>query len=229
MLFQGSCCKVVHVIHVCYFYSKIIDDEAENDAAPDVMPEARSVLALVVTLFGKSLLEDLVGNDAGLGEAVHSFPNFDVDPSVFVNQVPEVVFYDDLFRDDVESEAHVFWIGHRGVEVEVGQVNAEEHGARCAYLRVDEEFGSEKVRSGSALVAREIDEITANCESSAIDLLLLRPDIADDATVGGALVFWDLRFSNEENRVRARYVVYSLKQSPQFVCEASFPYLFVFF
>ena len=96
-------------------------------------PEARSVLALAVTLFGKSLLEELVGNDAGLGEAVHSFPNFDVDPSVFVNQVPEVVFYDDLFRDDVESEAHVFRIGHRGVEVEVGQVNAEEHCARCAY------------------------------------------------------------------------------------------------
>jgi hypothetical protein len=43
-------------------------------------------LALVVTLFGKSLLEELYGNDAGLGEAVHSFPDFDVDPSVFVNQ-----------------------------------------------------------------------------------------------------------------------------------------------
>ena len=89
------------------------------------------MLALAGTLFGKSLLKELVGNDAGLGEAVHSFPNFDVDPSVFVNQVPEVVFYDNLFRDDVKSKAHVFQIGHRGVEVEVGQVNAEEHGARC--------------------------------------------------------------------------------------------------
>ena len=174
------------------------------------------------------LLKELVGNDAGLGEAVHSFPNFDVDPSVFVNQVPEIVFYDDLFRDDVKLEAHVFRIGHQGVEVEVGQVDAKEHGARCAYRGVDEEFGGEEVCSGSALVAGEVNEISANRESSAIDLLLLRPAVADDATVGGALVFWDLRFSNEETRVCARCVADSLKQSPQFVCKASFPYPFVF-
>ncbi len=172
------------------------------------------MLALVVTLFGKSLLKELAGNDAGLGEAVHSFPNFDVDPSVFVNQVPEIVFYDDLFRDDVKLEAHVFRIGHQGVEVEVGQVDAKEHGTRCAYRGVDEEFGGEEVRSGSALVAREVDEISANRESSAIDLLLLRPDVADNATVGGALVFWDLHFLNEETRVCASYVADSLKQSP---------------
>ena len=79
-----------------------------------------------------------------------------------------------------------------------------------------------------ALVAGKVDEITANRESSAIDLLLLRPDVADNATVGGTLVFWDLRFS-KETCVCARYVAYSLKQSPQLVCEASFPYPFVFF
>jgi hypothetical protein len=59
---------------------------------------------------------------------------------------------------------HVFWIGHRGVKVEVGQVDAEDHGARCAYRGVDEEFGGEEVRSGSALVAGEVDEIFANRE-----------------------------------------------------------------
>ncbi len=94
---------------------------------------------------------------------------------------------------------------------------------------IDEEFGGEKVRSGSALVAWEVDEITANRELSVIDLLLLRADVADDATVGGALVFWDLRFSNEETHVCARYAAYSLKQSPQFVCETAFSYPFVFF
>ena len=127
---------------------------------------------------------------------------------------PEVVFYDDLLRDDVALEAHVFRIGHQGVEVEVGQVNAEEHGALCTYPGVDEEFGSEKVCSGRALVAGEVNEITANHESSAIDLLLLRPDVADDATIGGALVFWDLRFSNEKTRICARYFAYTLKQLP---------------
>jgi len=152
----------VHVLHVGDFYPKIVDDEAENNTSPDVTPEARSVLALVVALFGQSLFEELVGNDAGLGEAIHSFSNFNVYPSFFVDQVLEVVFYDDFFRDDVESEAHVFRIGHRSVKVEVGQVNAKEHGARCADGGVDEEFGSEKVRGGGARVSGKINEITAD-------------------------------------------------------------------
>ena len=164
---------MVHVIHVGDFYPKTVDDEAENNTLPDVMPVARSVLALVISLFGQSLFAELVGDDAGLREAVHAFSNFDIDPSLFVDQVPEVVFYDDFFGDDFESEAHVFWIGHRSVQVEVGQVDAEEHGARCADGGVDEEFGCEKVRGGGARVPGKIDEIPANCQSSAIDFFLL--------------------------------------------------------
>jgi hypothetical protein len=131
------------------------------------------VLALVVTLFGQSLFEELVGNDAGLGEAVHAFSNFDIYPSLFVDQVPEVVFYNNLFGDDLESEAHVFQIGHRCVQVKVGQVNDEEHSAWCADGGVDEEFGGEKVRGGGARVSGKIDEITADRQSSAIDFFLL--------------------------------------------------------
>ena len=99
MLFQGRC-KVVHVIHVGDFYPKIVNDKAENYAAPDMTPEARSVLALVITPFGQFLFKELVGDDAGLGEALHAFPNFDIDPSVVVDQVPEVVSFDDLVRDE---------------------------------------------------------------------------------------------------------------------------------
>ncbi len=58
-------------------------------------------MALVVTLFGQSLFEELVGDDAGLGEAVHAIANFRIDPSFVINPVPEVVFDDDLFGDDV--------------------------------------------------------------------------------------------------------------------------------
>jgi hypothetical protein len=99
MLFQGRC-KVVHVIHVGDFYPKIVNNKAENYAAPDMTPEAWRVLALVITPFGQSLFEELVGNDAGLGEAIHALTNFDVDPSDVVDQVPEVVSFDDLVRDE---------------------------------------------------------------------------------------------------------------------------------
>ncbi len=94
MLFQGHG-QVVHVVNVGDFYPEVVNYKAENDTAPDVTPEARSVLALVVTLFG------LVGDDAGLGEAVHAFVNFNIDPSFVIYQVPEVVFDDDLFGDGV--------------------------------------------------------------------------------------------------------------------------------
>ena len=92
-----------HVLHVGDFNTKIVDDKAENNILPDVTPEARGVLTLVVALCRQLLFEELVGDDAGLGEAVHSFSNFNVYPSFFVDQVPEVVLYDDFFRDDVES------------------------------------------------------------------------------------------------------------------------------
>ena len=153
---------MVHVIHVGDFYPKIVNDEAENNTSPDVAPEARSVLALVISLFGQSFFEELVGDDSGLREAVHSFSNFDIDPSFFVDKVSEVVLYDDFFGDDVKSEAHVFWIGHRSVQVEVCQVDAEEHGSRCTDGGVDEEFGGEKVRGGGAHVPGKIDEIPAD-------------------------------------------------------------------
>jgi hypothetical protein len=183
---------VVHVIHVGDFYPEVVNYEAENDTAPDVTPESWRVLALVVSLFGESLLEELVGDDAGLGEAIHPFSNFDIDPSFVIDQVAEVVFDGDFFGDDVESEAHVFRFGHRSVEVEVGEVNAEEHGSRGADGGVDEEFGSEEIRSRSALIAGKVNEVTANSESSAVDLLLLRANVAYNATVGGALVLRDL-------------------------------------
>ena len=51
VLFQGSG-QVVHVVHVGDLYPEVVNHEAEDDTAPDVTPEARCVLALVVTLCG---------------------------------------------------------------------------------------------------------------------------------------------------------------------------------
>ena len=49
-------------------------------------------------------------------------------------------------------EAYVFRIGHRTVEVEVGQVNAEEHGAQGADFGVDEEFAVRRSAVGVLLL-----------------------------------------------------------------------------
>ena len=61
-----------------------------------------------------------------------------------------------------------------------------------------------------------------------IDLILLWPDIADNAAICGVFVFGDLRFANEITGVCAGYVAYPLKQSSKFICKAVFPHLSVF-
>ena len=118
MLFQ-CLLQVVHVIHVGHFYSKIVDNKAENNAMPDVAPETWSVLALVIAFGGEVFFEELVGKDAGLGQAVNPFLDFNIDPSFFLDHVAEVVFYGDLFRDDAKAEAQVLWLGHRSIEVKI--------------------------------------------------------------------------------------------------------------
>ena len=87
---------------------------------PDVAPETWSVLALVIAFGREAFFEELVGKDAGLGQAVHPFLDFDIDPSFFADQVVEVVFYDDLFGDDAKVEAHVLWLEHWSIEIKIG-------------------------------------------------------------------------------------------------------------
>ena len=76
-----------HVGFVCDFDAEVVDDKTEDDAEPHVPPETRGVLVLVVPFFGEALVKELVGEDAGLGEAIHPLLDFDVYPSVFVNEV----------------------------------------------------------------------------------------------------------------------------------------------
>ena len=52
----------------------------------------------MVAVFGQMFGEFLVGNNAGLGESVHSFSNLDVDVSVY-DEIHEVVLIDDFLGD----------------------------------------------------------------------------------------------------------------------------------
>ena len=52
------------------------------------------------------LLEALVGDDASLWQAVQSFSNFDVDPTV-VNKRKKIILVDDFLWNDADWELHV--------------------------------------------------------------------------------------------------------------------------
>ena len=83
---------------MCDFDAKVINDETEDDAAPHVPPETGGVLALVVPFFGEALFKELVGKDAGLGEAIHPLLDVDLYPSAFVDEVLKVVVVNDFFQ-----------------------------------------------------------------------------------------------------------------------------------
>ncbi len=79
------------------------------------------MLALVISFGGdEAFFKELVGKDASLGQVVHPFQDFNVNPSFFVDQVTLSVFCDDHFGDDVKAEAHVFWLVLRSIEVKNG-------------------------------------------------------------------------------------------------------------
>jgi hypothetical protein len=60
--------EMVEVFDSNIFDPKVIYDEAELDGVPFVAPEARSGISFVVAFGKKARLEEIVGQDAGLGK-----------------------------------------------------------------------------------------------------------------------------------------------------------------
>jgi hypothetical protein len=88
-LVGGDCVKVLQgfdempcVLVTDVFYAKVIDDEGKGDGPGFVAPEPRGEVGRLVAVLGQVLFEALIGNDASLGQTIHAFSNFDVDPSV---------------------------------------------------------------------------------------------------------------------------------------------------
>jgi len=63
-------------------YGEVINREDKYDGAGFVFPKAWRCGCFVVTVFVEALTQQVVGKAASLGEAVYSFPYFEVDPSV---------------------------------------------------------------------------------------------------------------------------------------------------
>ncbi len=55
-----------HVSHAVCFYAKVVNDKAEGDVMPHVMPQSRRVLTLIVVSDGKAFLKEFICEDAGL-------------------------------------------------------------------------------------------------------------------------------------------------------------------
>jgi hypothetical protein len=54
-------------------YTKIIHDKGELDGAINMAPETWCELGLMVAMDGQTTGKELVGEDVGLGQAIHAF------------------------------------------------------------------------------------------------------------------------------------------------------------
>jgi hypothetical protein len=103
--------------------AKVIDTESEQERPPVMFPKARCDVALMVAVLVEVFFREILCKDARLRETVHALLYFDVDCTVIGSQVVEIVGFDKIGREVADLHAHVLWLAHWGVEVEILQVD----------------------------------------------------------------------------------------------------------
>ncbi len=119
----NHCNQMVHILLTLVVHSKIVNNKGEGDGTHCVFPEIRGILAFVITVGGKTLPKELVGEDVSLWQSQDSFSHLEVD--VASNDLLlKVVLGDDPRRDQTDGHLHVLVpVKHRG-EVEISDVEA---------------------------------------------------------------------------------------------------------
>lgn len=122
--------EVIDVLFANIPDAKVINNKGEYDVAHAVVPKTWIAWCGVVVMTGYMFGQPSVGNDFSLLEAVHAFADFDVDPSIWRDNIAQVVLVDDLLGNGGDVEVHVFvdGDGHERVEVEVFNITYLESG-----------------------------------------------------------------------------------------------------
>jgi hypothetical protein len=87
IVFFESGLEMEDMVVRCVFDAKVIDHKTEADDMPHVAPQAWCVLAMIVPLQVELLFRWFVGKDAGLGKAIHTHLDFDVHPTLFIDEI----------------------------------------------------------------------------------------------------------------------------------------------
>jgi hypothetical protein len=74
--------EVLEVVFTNVFDFKVVDSKIEPNGVRVMLPQAGSVGLFMVTMSCKSFLEELVGKNPGLREAIHALLNFHEDVSI---------------------------------------------------------------------------------------------------------------------------------------------------
>ena len=130
------------------FYAEVVNNQRESNGASAVAEETGCAGCGKVAVGGKMFGEAVVGENAGLGKAVHAFLYFDKDEAVFY-EWGKVVLGQDAVWNVAKGNAHVFEVFHWSIQVEVGDVDRHEACVRGRYDTVEEAFCGGDVGGGA--------------------------------------------------------------------------------
>jgi hypothetical protein len=80
------------------FYTKVINNEAELEGTPFVVPEAWHGGCFIDSFSDKGGTKKIIGKDTSLGKPITAPPNFKIDPAIAVT-ANKVVFRDEFIQD----------------------------------------------------------------------------------------------------------------------------------
>jgi hypothetical protein len=228
--------KKVEMFKTHLFNTKVIHNETELKWMPFGAPETRRGSSFVEAFGDKAGSKEIISKDTSLGKTVAALANLKVDPAIAV-PTNEVVFLDEFFWDVRELDANVVWFWHRGVQIEVLEVNGAEPCTLPGEDTVEEKLDEFEQGRVGANIARITDSVTANGDSSSVRVILLRLNFTDDHGVADflALVGRDVLVVNEEEGVGTRYLLLcwrrartnALAESAQLVSIGGIPSCFV--
>jgi hypothetical protein len=182
--------------------AEVVNNQGEHKVAVVVFPQSRSERTGDIAVGLKKSNEAVVGDAAGLWEAVHSFADLDIDVPMVDERRKLVVLHDGV-GDDVQGDAHVLVLLHRSVEVEVLQVAGHEASVWCGDGAVEEDLDGGDVCGFGVDLAGVINPIATYGEANASWVRFFWAVGGDDAEIGGLFVFWDLAEGDEEHGFRA--------------------------
>ncbi len=114
---------MVNVLLLLILNAKIVDNQGERDWPRCVFPGARSDFAFIITVWGKTFPQELVGKDSGLGETPDGLAHLKVDVSSDDFGI-EVVLVDNPWLKETDGHFHVLVTVKCCHKVEVADVEA---------------------------------------------------------------------------------------------------------
>ncbi len=143
-----------------------------------------------VSVFGKALLEKLVGQDASLWETIHPLANLHVDVTIKCF-VKEAVVVDDILWEKRERHFHVFISVEWRFKIHVLDVSSGEPGAFGADGAVPKEFRGDHVSGTRGEFKWISDKVSTDGDMDAVGILFWGTMINDNMRICYHSVDWD--------------------------------------